>query len=751
MHAELIGAEGAQMTRSAMLKVLYLVHDVADPAVRRRVLMLREGGAEVTLAGFRRGENRLAEVHGITPIELGRTADAKFAQRMSAVAKAMVGLKALLKGVAKPDVIIGRNLEALAVADRANTLFGGKVPVVYECLDIHRLLSRGDMLGKAMRGAEGHFGRNTRLIMTSSPAFIEHHFAKRSGIEAETLLIENKVIALDQAIQPTIARPLKQPGQPWKIGWFGALRCRKSLTMLAEFSRLMEGRVEIVLRGRPAHSEFEDFDGFVASEPYLRFEGAYRNPEDLRAIYDDVHFSWAIDFFEEGLNSSWLLPNRLYEGCLYGTVPIALEGTQTARFLAEKQIGLTLPEANAAAVRTLFETMTGERYHALSEAVTLTDQKTWLADRSDCEALVAGLSRLVPAAVERGDSSASAPKTVSQEGWTTMQSDASSSVSSLIIIPCLNEEKHIEPLLAKLSREIDHMNAKIVVADGGSKDATREIVARISMSDPRIMLLDNPRRLQSAATNLAVATFGRDYDYLIRIDAHGDYPDDYCRRLVEEAVATQADSVVVSMETVGFGMFQKATAFAQNSKLGNGGSKHREGAKGHWTNHGHHALMRISAFEAVGGYDETFSHNEDAELDYRLKKAGFGIWMTDKTRMVYYPRSSVATLFRQYLGYGRGRAKNILKHGSMPNVRQMLPLLVVPVFIGAFLAVVNWAAVIPFSLWAVACVGYGFWMAIGQRNPYGPLAAVSAMVMHFAWSAGFWMELLSFRGRKVAS
>jgi len=751
MHAELIGAEGAQMTRSAMLKVLYLVHDLSDPAVRRRVLMLREGGAEVTLAGFRRGENRLAEVHGVTPIELGRTADAKFAQRIGAVVKAMSGLKSLLKTVDKPDVIIGRNLEALAVADRANAMFGGDVPVVYECLDIHRLLSRNDVVGKIMRGAEARFGRNARLIMTSSPAFIEHHFAPRSGIKAETLLIENKVISIDQTVQPTIARPLKQPGQPWKIGWFGALRCRKSLTMLAEFSRLMEGRLEIVLRGRPAYSEFEDFDGFVANEPYLRFEGPYKNPEDLRAIYDDVHFSWAIDFFEEGLNSSWLLPNRLYEGCLYGTVPIALEGTQTARFLREKSIGLALPDASPAALRALFETMTGERYHALSDAVAATDQKTWLADRSDCEALVASLSRLVPAAVERGDSSASALKTVSPEGWTTMQPDASSSVSSLIIIPCLNEEKHIEPLLAKLSREIDHMNAKIVVADGGSKDATREIVARISMSDPRIVLLDNPRRLQSAATNLAVATFGRDYDYLIRIDAHGDYPDDYCRRLVEEAVATQADSVVVSMETVGFGMFQKATAFAQNSKLGNGGSKHREGAKGHWTNHGHHALMRIAAFEAVGGYDETFSHNEDAELDYRLKKAGFGIWMTDKTRMVYYPRSSVATLFRQYLGYGRGRAKNILKHGSMPNVRQMLPLLVVPVFIGAFLAVVNWAAVIPFSLWAVACVGYGFWMAIGQRNPYGPLAAVSAMVMHFAWSAGFWMELLSFRGRKVAS
>ena len=86
----------------------------------------------------------------------------------------------------------------------------------------------------------------------------------------------------------------------------------------------MEGRFEIVLRGRPAYSEFTDFDGFVAAEPYLRFDGAYRNPEDLAAIYGEVHFSWAIDFFEEGLNSSWLLPNRLYEGCRYGAVPIAM-------------------------------------------------------------------------------------------------------------------------------------------------------------------------------------------------------------------------------------------------------------------------------------------------------------------------------------------------------------------------------------------------------------------------------------------
>ena len=158
-----------------------------------------------------------------------------------------------------------------------------------------------------------------------------------------------------------------------------------------------------------------------------------------------------------------------------------------------------------------------------------------------------------------------------------------------------------------------------------------------------------------------------------------------------------------------------------------------------------------AAFDAVGGYDESFSHNEDAELDFRLRKSGFRIWMTDKTRMTYYPRASVMPLFRQYLAYGRGRAKNLLKHRSIPKIRQMIPLAVLPVFVLALLSLVHWAALIPLGLWIAACLGYGLWMAIGQKNQYGPLAAFSAMVMHLAWSTGFWLELLKFRGRKAVS
>lgn len=320
--------------------------------------------------------------------------------------------------------------------------------------------------------------------------------------------------------------------------------------------------------------------------------------------------------------------------------------------------------------------------------------------------------------------------------------------ASLIVIPCLNEAAHIGALLDQLRPSAERLGARIIVADGGSTDGTLAIVEDVAATDPRVILLHNRRRIQSAAINLAVGTFGEGAEYLIRIDAHGGYPDDYCDRLVEEALATGADSVVVSMLTSGSGAVQKATAAAQNSKLGTGGSKHRHLSAGEWIDHGHHALMRISAFGAVGGYDETFSHNEDAELDYRLRQAGYRIWMSGRTQMVYYPRASLKGLYFQYLGYGRGRAKNVLKHRVIPKVRQMVPLAVFPVVLLAAFSFIHWIAAVPLLVWMSVCLGYGLVAAIRQRKADVALAGVSALVMHFAWSVGFWLQLLGLGARR---
>lgn len=375
------------------LNVLYLAHDLADAAIRRRVLMLKHGGARVTVAGFQRADNLLADDPDVVTIGLGRTSDGRLSQRAMAVAKAAATLKTRLHGIENPDVILARNLEMLVVARRAAKLFPQPPAIVYECLDIHRLLLDEGLKGHAFRRAEALFGRDAQLLITSSPAFINHYFAKRSGLAMSTMLVENKVLELDGAFSAArLRRTPPAPGQPWRIGWFGALRCRKSLAILIALAARMQGGIEIVLRGRPARREFDDFDAQVEAAPHVVYHGPYRNPEELAEIYADVHFVWAIDFFEEGLNSQWLLPNRLYEGALHGAVPIALTETETGRFLQSRNLGLTLATATADVLHRQFEDMDEDRYMQLVSQLCATDRRQWTTGPDECRALVERLA-----------------------------------------------------------------------------------------------------------------------------------------------------------------------------------------------------------------------------------------------------------------------------------------------------------------------------------------------------------------------
>ena len=379
-----------------MLRVLYFVHDLADPAVRRRVMMLEAGGAEVMLAGFRRADDMAPDLAALDPVDLGRTADGRFAQRLVAIASAAASLGARLRRMPRPDVIIGRNLEMLALAARARAIFSADIPIVYECLDIHRLLLGKGSVSRAMRGAERVLGHKASLLMTSSPAFVRDYFQRLGQMDAPVALLLNKVLELDGPTDlPGEAVAPLGTGEPWIIGWFGALRCRKSLALLSEFTRRMEGRFEVILRGRPAYSEFSGFDAFITAEPFMRFEGPYRNPEDLAGIYRAVRFSWAIDFFEEGLNSSWLLPNRLFEGCRHGAVPIAMKGTETGRFLSDRHMGVLLDEPTPQALVERLGSVE-PAYRQLRDRIVAEDLQTWVCDLSECRTLVARLSALRP-------------------------------------------------------------------------------------------------------------------------------------------------------------------------------------------------------------------------------------------------------------------------------------------------------------------------------------------------------------------
>ena len=319
----------------------------------------------------------------------------------------------------------------------------------------------------------------------------------------------------------------------------------------------------------------------------------------------------------------------------------------------------------------------------------------------------------------------------------------------LIVIPALNEAAHIAGVLDFACGFAERANGLVVVADGGSGDGTRDIVRSLAATRPRIRLIENPRRLQSAGVNLAVQQFGQGATWLLRLDAHSDYPGDYADILLAEATQTGADSIVVSMHAQGQGGLQQIIANAQNSRLGNGGSAHRLAGTGKWVEHGHHALMRLGAFRAVGGYDPTFSHNEDAELDHRLLQAGNRIWLTGRTGLTYFPRARLSGLIRQYYNFGRGRARNLIKHHARPAKRQAIVAMLAPAAALVVLAPLHWVFALPLLLWLLGCTAGGVMIARQTRRAHDLLAGLVAGLMHMAWSVGFWRQWLSPRPAPV--
>jgi succinoglycan biosynthesis protein ExoA len=315
----------------------------------------------------------------------------------------------------------------------------------------------------------------------------------------------------------------------------------------------------------------------------------------------------------------------------------------------------------------------------------------------------------------------------------------------LVVIPTLNEARNIEACVLSLTEGMPLQNGPdIVVADGGSTDGTPEIVSRLKERYPCLRLIDNPNRLQSAGINRAVETCAEDrHKILIRCDAHSSYPKGFIASLSETLETRQAASVVIPMDATGHNGFSRAAAWAVDTKLGSGGSAHRGGRASGFVDHGHHAAFDLDWFRRIGGYDPRFSHNEDAEYDKRLTDAGGRIWLDSDIRIKYHMRPSFGALLKQYLNYGRGRARTVRKHRMKPRLRQIIPAVN---FAGMLLCLLL-APVLPILLvWptlyllALAAVSA---TAVGKlESPAGLWAGPAIAAMHNAWAVGFLRGIL---------
>ena len=98
-----------------------------------------------------------------------------------------------------------------------------------------------------------------------------------------------------------------------------------------------------------------------------------------------------------------------------------------------------------------------------------------------------------------------------------------------VVIPVLDEERYLRRCLASVTAQTyPRKLIEVIVADGGSSDGTRDIVRAVASDDPRIRLIDNPRRTQAAGLNVAIAASSG--EVIARLDGHAAWSPQHIER-----------------------------------------------------------------------------------------------------------------------------------------------------------------------------------------------------------------------------
>ena len=251
-----------------------------------------------------------------------------------------------------------------------------------------------------------------------------------------------------------------------------------------------------------------------------------------------------------------------------------------------------------------------------------------------------------------------------------------------VIIPVYNEEKYIDGCIASmLEQDYPKESMEWFFVDGMSQDATRQILAQYQSRYPALIhVLENPNKTVPYAMNAGIhASKG---EYIIRLDAHAEYAQDYFSKCVELLDRTGADNVGGVMQTKSRTPMGGVIAKMLSSKFGVGDAQFRTNGSDGYVDTVPFGAFRREIFEKVGLYDQRLTRNQDSELNYRIIHNGGKIYLSHEIRLAYYCRDTVMGIVKMALLNGKWNIiTSKLCPGSM-RLRHFVPCLVVLSLIG---------------------------------------------------------------------
>jgi len=320
-----------------------------------------------------------------------------------------------------------------------------------------------------------------------------------------------------------------------------------------------------------------------------------------------------------------------------------------------------------------------------------------------------------------------------------------------IIVPVRNEGKFIREFLLNIDKQtLDKSKFEVILIDGMSIDNTKSEISKINDHlSFELIMMNNPKKIIPSALNIGFRNARG--EIIIRLDVHSKINEFYLEQLIKE-FKLHADCCNIGGRTLatGYNDTSNQIAFALNTPFGVGGAKFRYSYEIADVDTVFPGIFNKADLVSIGGWNESWIINEDAELNYRLKNYTeqlIKVIPNEKIQIEYYPRNTLKGLAKQYFKYGLWRNKTNVSHPNSMRISHLIPpMLLSTILLTILLSFINFYILL---LLLIILSTYLLIIKniIGKDNrkdlSYFKLLIVF-LVLHFSWGAGTLIGYVKF-------
>lgn len=319
------------------------------------------------------------------------------------------------------------------------------------------------------------------------------------------------------------------------------------------------------------------------------------------------------------------------------------------------------------------------------------------------------------------------------------------------VIPMYNEEANIENCLSSiLAQDYPSDKLQIVVVDGNSTDRSAQVVKdQFAGLDTPLTLLVNPLRKTPRSLNMGLAESSG--DVIVILGAHAEIEAGFIRFNLENLRTQTVACSGGTLTNGGLGRTQRSIGEAMSHPFGMAAATHRYRKKPGLARTAVFGAYLREIFEIVGDFEEQGEMAEDAELNWRIVDAGYGIWYDPRIKTVYHPRINLTSLARQLYTYGLLRAQMVRKHrNGLSLLHYVPPLSLLAMLTLSLASLAEPVLLVPLTiltgLYAALALLFSLrlWMTRRHVNPL--VIGAGFAVIHVGWGLGF---LIGLTRRKV--